>query len=297
MSYATQAILSRSRDRDGKASDETPNGGAESTRDSAGGIFSEIPEESDTREKLEKDVCWQMDHFLAWDGKRYEFTGYVLEWLDRQAAITKQEYYRSRISPLEEAMHVLEREKAELQSKLDELKTLTSVQGARIHALEDGYDENSCRPCFDEMQRQRTAVAERYYKALDKVCELQANVDEQEKMLADSRELFSDMRKQRDEVYAKWAKLIDERDRYKTVIESDREQHEETLRENRELCDENKALNDERGELTRRVKELENDLKNMTGARDYWKLKCEHQPAMIVGQLREMLTERMEEGE
>ena len=75
----------------------------------------------DSREKLEADVRWQMGHFFAWDEKREEFVGYVLEWLDRQAAITEREC-RSEFDALDEHAQALERENEELRKQVDELR-------------------------------------------------------------------------------------------------------------------------------------------------------------------------------
>ena len=81
-------------------------------------------ENSDSREKLEADV---RDHFWHNDWCR---TDMVLEWLDRQAAITERETIKSEYK-------ALRKENDELRAKVKELTADLKDEGRTVNELSD----------------------------------------------------------------------------------------------------------------------------------------------------------------
>ena len=154
---------------------------------------------ADIRERLEADVRWQLGHFFAWDEKRKELVGYVLEWLDRQAAITRRETRQN----WQDAPNILDRENLRtidrLTAERDELERANERQARKIHDVCELNEKLTA-----ERDGLRKQFAEGLRKELDRRCDLlKERIAEQDRRIVEYAEQVDDLTAELEETQKK----------------------------------------------------------------------------------------------
>lgn len=254
----------------------------------------------DSREKLEADVRWQMGHFFAWDENREEFVGYVLEWLDRQAAITSKEWCWTNDSLQEqvnmlteqrdhyiELFHEQEQRANETKAERDEWKEKAEARSQGWAKANIGWAEANAEA---ERWRQRCARMQgnRGWQCEDEAREIAAERDYWKQEVALCMQSAYPPSHSPERAYDPDVMAYPDRHGCTTpstlvsaVIDGLRDEQADAYMK---LLDEVTKLGDDLKACQGQLKTERNNFVQMQGARDYWRDKL----AMVLRRLKEL---------
>jgi hypothetical protein len=124
---------------------ETSDGGDAS-------VTSDARSDEDTRERLEEDVREEIGHYFSWQATRDQLSAKILDFLDRQAAITERETRVCELYRFEEnhRWHIrsLEEVNRQLNERIDRQRDVIDRQRDVIDRCRIAY--NAVRGLFDD---------------------------------------------------------------------------------------------------------------------------------------------------